>query len=515
MDQMAEFKSGAEKGLILVRGEEHTVLSVRDLVATGFQHKKWIVSCFCGVLLLAVAAAIALPRQYESEAKIMVNHLRADPQVTAGAETQSVAREGLITNEEVNSEVELMRSEDLLRKVAVTCGLAPSGDAPEQQLRLAGALAVLRSRLKVEAINKTNIIQVAYSSPNPELSRRIVNTVLDLYIEKHVAAHSMTGQFEFFDQQVDQYRRQLEEAEAALRQFSEQQGGLVLPGVQRDALLQRQNEFTATLQQTRAAIAETEERIGVLTKEARTTAPRITTQLRRADNPQLLQDLHATLLKLELQRTQLLSKYQPTYRPVQEAEAEIAETKTAIASAESSPVRDTTTDVNPTQQWIDSELTKARADLRSLQSRAAKMVTIVQNYDQQAHIVNSKELQHQDLARNTKTAEENYLLYVRKREEARISNALDQRRILNVAVVEPATHPYLPKRSAGFYLFGGLLVAIVASAGLTFLLQQADHTFRTPQEVERFIEVPVLAAVPIERTLHSRLSTMIGSEVDE
>ena len=52
--------------------------------------------------------------------------------------------------------------------------------------------------------------------------------------------------------------------------------------------------------------------------------------------------------------------------------------------------------------------------------------------------------QQDDLVRDVKTAEDNYLLYLRKREEARISDALDSKRIVNVSIAEAATVPALP-----------------------------------------------------------------------
>jgi len=252
------------------------------------------------------------------------------------------------------------------------------------------------------------------------------------------------------------------------------------------------------LQQTRSAIAETQERIRTLDKEAADTAPRITTQLRRADNPQLLQDLKATLLRLQLKRTELLSKYQSSYPLVQELDQEIGKTETTLASAETSPLRDETTDLNPTHQWIDSELTKAQAELRSLEARASNLVGIVQNYDHQAHYMDEQQLKYEGLVRDAKSAEENYLLYVRKREEARITNALDQLRILNVTVIESATYPYLPRHSGVFYLLTGLILAVFVTAGLLLVLERANNTFCTPRDLEYFANLPVLAAVPLE-----------------
>ena len=57
----------------------------------------------------------------------------------------------------------------------------------------------------------------------------------------------------------------------------------------------------------------------------------------------------------------------------------------------------------------------------------------------------------QDLILAAKAEEDDSLLYLHKREEARIGDALDQRRILNVAIVEPPVAPALPVHSILLY----------------------------------------------------------------
>src|SRR5438128_5656371 len=126
-------KKGQEAALVFVASGNCTPSwSARDLLATGFRHKGLLIVCFCGIVLLVLLATILKPRQYESEAKVLVKHERADPLVTAGAE-QVAALDRNISEEELNSELELIRSEDLLRKVVLTCGLA--GSANDQRKR--------------------------------------------------------------------------------------------------------------------------------------------------------------------------------------------------------------------------------------------------------------------------------------------------------------------------------------------------------------------------------------------
>jgi uncharacterized protein involved in exopolysaccharide biosynthesis len=500
-----EINKPPDSALVLVTQEERLVTwNARDVVAAGFRQKRAIVYCMSAIVLLGLLSALFIPREYQSEAKILLTRERTDLSTKTG---KSEERER-ITDEDLNSEAELIRSNDLLRTMVLQTGLAREGQSERD---IARAIRQARSALTVEPIRKTDVLSITYTAQSPDLAAKVVNKIVALYLDKHVAVHSVPGEFEFFDRQVAQYRDQMEKAQAALAQFSQGSNGTVSPATQREALLQKQSEFNGMLQQARSGIAETQARIRTLEKEATTTPSRMTRALRTADNPQLMEALKATLLNLKLKRTELLSKYQPTYRPVQDVEQQIAQTEAAIAAAQSAPIKDETTDVNPTHEWVDSELAKARAELRSLESRAASLSGAVETYDQQAQHMDAEQIKYADLVRNAKTAEDNYLLYVNKREEARIDTAMDKQRILNVSVIEPTVTPYLPKHSGLFYFGIALMLLPFVTAGVVFMLEHLDNTVHTPRDLEHWVQVPVLAAVPVEHRLaagmtpHSRL----------
>jgi len=98
--------------------------------------------------------------------------------------------------------------------------------------------------------------------------------------------------------------------------------------------------------------------------------------------------------------------------------------------------------------------------------------------------------------RAAKVEEDNYLLYLRKREEARIGDALDERRILNMAIVEPPAAPALPAHSVLLYFLLAFGLAMGFSVGIAFMMEYFDPTIRTPDEACGLLEVPVLAWLP-------------------
>jgi len=250
--------------------------------------------------------------------------------------------------------------------------------------------------------------------------------------------------------------------------------------------------------QNQVAIASQIQRIQALEKQLASTPPRLATQSKTEDNAALLDQLKATLLNLRLKRTELLTKYAPTYRLVQEVDAQIAQTEANIAKEENAPVRESTTDQNPTYQWVVGELAKAKADLPTLKANADAMAKAIRDDRSKLLALEQKGAAQADLLRAAKAEETNYLLYENKREEARIADALDAQRVANVVIAEAATVPALPSSSAWVLVLLGGILASVVSVSLAFVAERLDSSFHTPDEVKEFLNAPVLAAFPKE-----------------
>ena len=102
------------------------------------------------------------------------------------------------------------------------------------------------------------------------------------------------------------------------------------------------------------------------------------------------------------------------------------------------------------------------------------------------------------------------MLYLHKREEARIGDALDERRILNVAIVEPPVPPALPAHSILLYFVLAFGLAMVFSVGIAFTAEYFDPTIRTPDEARGLLEVPVLAWLPAHEPASSYVLSILA-----
>jgi uncharacterized protein involved in exopolysaccharide biosynthesis len=471
--------------------------TLRDIVAVLFRQRWPMTAAFALVVIAVAISGVWIPK-YEAQMKILALRQRSDAMVTSSANAPSQYSNDQVSEEDLNSEVELLNSDELLRKVVLTTGLSGQSASltdPNSEVAIAKAVRKLSKDLKIEPLRKSNVISVSYDARDPKMAEEVLKALSAAYMEKHMELHRSSGEFKFFDQQTDQYKQGLNRAQEKLTDFTKGTG-VVSAELERDSALHQADDFDSTARQAQTTMLETEQRVRTLQAELQTVKPRVTTVVRNSDNPQLLQQLKSTLLNLQLKRTELLTKYEPTYRLVQEVDQQIADAKSAIAAEESKPIRDESSDQNPDYQWVQAELTKAQADLSGLKARATAAATVAAKYHSQAQSLDHSMVTQQNLLQDAKTQEDNYLLYEHKREEARISNALDQGGILNVALAEQPVVPALPKRSPMSVALLTLLLAGTFSLSTAFVLDFMDPTFRTPDELAGYLGVPVLAALP-------------------
>lgn len=484
--------------------------SVRDALSVAFRRKRLVIVCAIATVAAAVFAGFYFPR-YHGEAKVLVDRERVDPLLSPTPETNTfaLAAQPIVTDEDIRSEVEMMKSPEVLTDVVKDLGLANSnpttwwgrvtqhlGSQKSYDEKVAAKVNQLDRDLVIEPAKGSYIIDVTYKSKDRELAKRVLDKLMQVYMAKHTEVHHPVGQYLFFEQQANEYKKRMDAAQAKLAAFPTTANGAVAPGMDRELTMQKLAEFRFSLDQTRASIAETNRRIQRLQQAEKATPDRITTQVRKADNPQLLEQLKSTLLTLELKRSDLLSKYQPDYRPVQELTEQITQTRAAIQHELSTPMGDVTTDVDPTHQMIRSDLAQAQTQLAGYKAREAETQDIVNNYSDRARELDSSTLQAASLQRDFKTEEDNYLLYLKKSEEARITDALDAHRMVNVTLAEAPFVPALPAHSPMFFAGLAMIAMLTASFGLIWTLERADRSFHTPRELEAYLGIPVLVAIP-------------------
>jgi uncharacterized protein involved in exopolysaccharide biosynthesis len=203
-------------------------LTLREVLEIGLRRKRTFGTCFL-VNFLGALAAILLPLHYESEMKILVHRERLDPLVTAqqtAAVEQNLPR---LTEEDINSEVAILRSQDLLENVVTTCGLQNAKQASwfdrlfdltppqeDEHVRISKAARTLERELRIDPVKKSFIISVSYTADDPQWAAHVLGTYGNLYLEKHAFVLRPNDAVGFFDRETVKYQQALDDAKSGL-----------------------------------------------------------------------------------------------------------------------------------------------------------------------------------------------------------------------------------------------------------------------------------------------------------
>jgi uncharacterized protein involved in exopolysaccharide biosynthesis len=491
-------------------GKSEAQVSVRDVASVIFRHKLLLCVSFLAVAMGTAAITFLMPNEYESRMKILVKNTRSDVPITPEQTLGSTGgnSENDVSENQINSEIELLTSEDLLKQVVTECGLYGGGgssfsstlglkEAPSSQgTQIEEAAKRLAKDLVITPVKKANIIEVKYSSRSPERAAAVLRKLGDLYLEKHVKLHRPPGTYEFFKTQADQSEAQLREAEKSLSSF-QQSMNVVSLTQQKDQTVQKLTEAKSKLLETETFLREVSDRIAKGQQQLETLAPRVVTQSRALPNQYSVERMNTLIVELQNRRTQLLTKFRADDRLVKEVDQQLRNTRAALDKASKETATEQSTDLNPLRQSLETELARGRVDQAGAAGRREMLAGQVKQYEAQLSRLEGITAEYEDLARQKKESADNYQLYKKKEEEARITNELDQSKITNVSVAEAPVQsqlPVRPNRPLNFIL--GVFLGVLLSAGSVVVAEFLRDTILTPRELEKLTGERVLASLP-------------------
>jgi len=487
----------------LTTGFGNNPISLREGAGALFRRRMLVLFTFLVVVTGTILVTLLLPNRYDSRMKILVKNQRVDVAITAqdtsGMNSPTVENE--VSENQINSEIELLTSKDLLNQVVKETGLANNetglfGQAPAEAVRVELAVNRLAKDLTITPVRKANIITVYYSSNSATLSAAVLKKLGDLYLEKHLKLNHPAGASDFFKEKADDYQTQLKQSEQQLTDF-QQSNNLVVLSQQKDLTLQKTAEAKAKMLDADAALSEATNRIDRVEQQLAAIPKRIVTQSRQLPNQYSAERLNTMIVELQNKRTQLLTKFRPDDRLVREVDDQIRTTRDALAHAEQKTSVEEATDLNPLRQTLETELSRARLDQAGAKARRDTLAAQLQQYDASLKKLEGDTAKHDDLQREKKEAEDNYQLYAKKREEARIADELDRQKITNVSIAEAATVSQLPSSpNRPINLVLGIVLAGVLSLGCVFSAEMLSDAVHTPRQLEALTGATVLATVP-------------------
>jgi succinoglycan biosynthesis transport protein ExoP len=365
----------------------------------------------------------------------------------------------------------------------------PPPDVYDQQVR-----AVARG-VETSRVDETNVIDVAYRGKDPRWAANFVNTLLAKHVERIARLNEQPDTRHFYQSQRELVFRRLQAAREALNRFREKQGSDLAPGD--DAELHKSlTTLDGEHATAQSQLAEAQARVSYLRQEIGRHPPKIASEseMRQSEGVRLLE---GRLAQLEMQRSEAITKYTPTSTPVHDLDAQIAETRKLMAGREMEHLGSKTA-VNPTHQALELELVQRQAEAAALAARVRALSGEQGRLRSQISHLASVSPDLERLQNDEKSANDSYLDYMKKGEEARLTTALDQSGLVNISILERAEVPDSPEPAkAGFKLLAGIGASFLLGALLALVLERLDPVVNSGTQAERITGVPVIESVSI------------------
>jgi uncharacterized protein involved in exopolysaccharide biosynthesis len=482
--------------------------SLRPIVESAFRHRKlwWMV--VLSVVLVTVLYACLAPRQYSSEMDILVQNKRGDAQISPDRVNGEIAVNG-VTEEQINSEIEILSSRGLANEVVDPHWNDPGYQASLNQKQMKAhdkAVEQFQKHLNVSLVRKSNMIHAAYLASDPETAKSTLDRLLAAFLEKQRDIAQPPGTAKFFADQAANYKRQLDEAQQQLAQYQQQQNIVSLQDTEQ-ALDRNINEAQAELRSTDAMLGSIQKQLGTQTRQLKEIPNRQMTQVRTLPNDYSVERLNTMLAELQNQRTSLLTKFTPNDRLVQQVERQIADTKAALKNAEAMTSQEHDSDINPVWQTVTGAIIQNETQREALKAKRGVLADQITKMQKQLADAEGSAVPYTTLKQKVTDLQSNFQLYTQKRDEAQMADAMNQNRLLNVAVAQSPTFSILPFRPRPVVdIVLGTFTAIFFASFLVFFAEMGRSTFANAPEVQRTSPYPVLATVPLNRSLSGKRS---------
>jgi uncharacterized protein involved in exopolysaccharide biosynthesis len=337
---------------------------------------------------------------------------------------------------------------------------------------------------------------VIYSAQTPEEATQTLEELSNAYLSRRRLLSRPNGTSSFFKEETARYQEAWQKANSEMTDFQKQYQVVSVP--QKEEMLSRTIAGDEEdLRGVQAELSEMDGRLHASASAANEVPKRHATETRVLSGQASTEGLRSLLVQLQNRRAELLNRYQPTDRLVQEVDKQIENTTTSLNAMLSQHGEEDTTDINPAWQQVQSSLVENRIERTALEAKSAKLTVNLADLREQLRGLEALEAPFNSLEEAVDQARSNFELYSEKRDQAQIEDAMDERKIINVGIAESPTTTYHPSSPQPVFNAAiGLLSAMFLAAGAIYIAEMARSNFATPRELESFTHMPVLATVP-------------------
>lgn len=468
-----------------------TPTDISDYLEIFLRRKYWIVLPAIAIASIMTMVSLVLPKSYRSETLILVDAQRVPEKYVQSTVTGDVTERLQTISQEILSRSRLEKiidqfklyDEDRRKKV-------PTEEIIEKMRKDVQVDVVTDSRVRSGAGG----FRVAYVNKSPTVAQAVTKQLASLFIEENLKNRAAVAQgtSEFIRSELEKARESLQQQEEKVRNFKtkymgslpEQQQANLQVMSQLQGILQSNNDAIGRAQQQKTYLESIREAVS---NRDPVTAPALKT---------------ATGMRLDMLRAELMAarqKYTEQHPDVMRLKSEVAavekqvqeELKTAgTVSAPGGGPMDTV--------QLKTQIKVLDEEIKSRSARSVQLEAQINSIKGRVELQPAIEQQFAELSRDYDISKKTYESLLEKSQQSGMAAEMEtSAKGEQFRVLDPASLPEKPTKPNLMMLnLGGLIAGIAVGGGLGMLQELRDRSIHSERDLQHYIPLPVLGALP-------------------
>lgn len=455
------------------------------------KRKWWIIVPFLATCLCGLTFGLITPKVYEAKTLILVQPQRVPQDFVRSIVSEGVDERLRTISQQVTSRTNL---ENIIREHKLYDGPKRFMDERVELFREDISIDVSQGD-RQRRPSEPNAFTISYRSESPKKAMDIANTLASNFISENLRMRESQamGTSSFLADELETVQIRLSEKEEELKRYREKfMGGLPEQLPTNLRIIER---LQTQLDQLQYNLRDAENRHIVLQKdlaESGSLRP-VGANARDAggEGRRDLATLTSDLIALE-------AKYTADHPDVIRTRETIAKMQAARKSMEGMR-EEILANADP---LLKRQVANVEAEAKGLRAEIAKVAAEIRWYQVKLEETPKREQELLSLNRDYVNLKELYDSLLKRKLEAAIAVSMEKKQQgEQFRVIDPAKEPQLPiKPDLGKLVLITLLLAFGVGGGLAYLVEMTDTSYRTPEDLETDIGVPVLLTMPMRYT---------------
>lgn len=456
-------------------------IDLREILNLFWRRKWFIVTLVFIALLLSYFITDRMPRIYETSTLIMIKESGVDSLFSG-----QFSLLGDSKNKSASYKA-LMESRMVLDKVIAELGLR------DDKGELLPAKA-LREHISISSTADTGLIRITVQYPEPVLARDIANKVVEVFTRENQRINNadLNSAIDFVNRQLATVQEELTKLEGELLQYKEE-SGLIMPSEYGATLLRRLTELESRKAEAELALREARILLNESRKYLAEEEESIVSSQTISRNP-IVSANKERLIGLEIELAGLMGIYTEKHPRVQEVKEKIAEVEKVLADNVEEIISSRTETLNPIHRALKERIIQLETTVISTEARISALAEGIREQEEKLKELPARELDLVRLERETRIAENIYLILMERREELQIQEAMQTS---DLVVIDPAIVNEVPVKPRKFFNMAiAVILAGMLAVFIIFLQEYLDTTVKEEKDIGRLTGLTVLGIIP-------------------